>query len=334
MKIFFAVFFLFFSAGLFALPFFGGGKNSDSIFFEAMDSPVSIVSYGKNASRANGLAKKRILQIEDLISVTKSGSDIFRLNSAESFPVKIHQETFRILSFAREIYEKTSGALNPAIFPVVRAWGFTTEKYRVPNDEEISALLKKTDFSKVVLTSLTSAPVPLVASLSMQKGMMLDFGSLGKGFACDEAVKILKKSGVTSALLDLGGSIYVLGKKSDGSDWKVGIKNPLGEGVSLSLKVHDSAVVTSGCYERFFEEGGKRYGHIFDGKTGRPVENELASVTVVCESGLYADALSTALFVMGGSGAIDFWKANKNFGLVLIFKDGSKWLSPDLESNQ
>ncbi len=330
MKIFFAVCFLFFSAGLFALPFFGSGEKRDSIFFESMDCPVSIVSYGKNAAKANGLAKKRILQIEDLISVTKNGSDIFRLNSAESFPVKIHGETLSLFLFAHEIYEKTSGALNPAIFPVVRAWGFTTGKYRVPSDEEISALLKKTDFSKVTLAGVTSAPVPLVASLSMQKGMMLDFGSLGKGFACDEAVRILKKSGITSALLDLGGNIYVLGKKIDGSDWKVGIKNPLGEGVALSLKVHDLAVVTSGCYERFFEEGGKRYGHIFDGKTGRPVENELASVTVVCESGLYADALSTALFVKGSAAAIEFWQAHKDFGLALIFKDGSKWLSPGL----
>ncbi len=161
----------------FALPFFGGKKNSDSIFFESMDCPVSIVSYGKNAAKANGLAKKRILQIEDLISVTKSGSDIFRLNSAESVPVKIHGETLSLFSFAREIYEKTSGALNPAIFPVVRAWGFTTGKYRVPEDEEIMALLKKTDFSKV-----SASPVPAQGKvnlweLSMRKGMMLDFGA-------------------------------------------------------------------------------------------------------------------------------------------------------------
>ena len=169
----------------------------------------------------------------------------------------------------------------------------------------------------------------------------LDFGAVGKGFAADEAVLILKENGIKSALLDFGGNIQAFGKKPDGSLWKVGIKNPWDGQVACALSVESKAVVTSGGYERFFEKDGERYIHIFDPATGHPSQSDLESVTIVCESGKYADALSTALFVMGKDKAIEWWKkqmAEKSFpafDFILITKSGgliySKGLSDFIE---
>ena len=156
--------------------------------------------------------------------------------------------------------------------------------------------------------------------------MQLDFGAVGKGYAGDRAAEILKKNGIKSAILDFGGNIQTIGNKPDGSAWTVGIKNPWaaaegGNAVACGVKIRDKAVITSGGYERFFiGEDGKKYIHIFDGKTGRPVENDLESVTIICEKGLYGDALSTSLFVMGKEKAVQFWKENRDFDFILITK--------------
>ena len=183
------------------------------------------------------------------------------------------------------------------------------------------------DFLKVPIDKITN---PENTEKSAEKiilhkhdGMMIDFGAVAKGFASDEAEKILKAYGIGSAILDLGGNIVALGTKPDGTEWNVGIKNPWnGENPVAGIKIKNHCVVTSGGYERFFVgEDGKKYIHIFDGKTGFPVENELESVSVISESGIYADSLSTALFVMGTEKAIDFWKSNRDFDMILITKD-------------
>jgi thiamine biosynthesis lipoprotein len=162
--------------------------------------------------------------------------------------------------------------------------------------------------------------------------MELDFGAIGKGYAADKAVEILKSNGIKSALLDFGGNIQAVGKKPDGSLWRVGIKNPWEGGAAAALSVESKAVVTSGGYERYFEKDGVRYIHIFDPKTGCPSNSNLESVTIVCESGKYADALSTALFVMGKEVAIDFYKANTDFDFVLVTKERELIYSAGLSS--
>lgn len=311
MKIINKVVLCFICAGLFV----SCNKKNNTEYFESMDTFMKVQCYGKNAEAANKEAQERIGNLEKLISVTKSESEIYALNNANGSPVVVSDETVSVVKDALEMAEKSDGAFNPCLYPVSSVWGFTTKKYRIPSDEEINDLLKLTDFRKVEING---------NEICLEPGMKLDLGAIGKGFAGDEAIKILKKYGIESALLDLGGNIQTIGKKPDGSLWTVGIRNPWGEGAVASLKLNNEVAITSGGYVRFFiGEDGKKYIHIFDGKTGRPVETDIASATIICEKGTYGDALSTTNYVLGKEKACEFWKQNKDFQMILLYGNNS-----------
>lgn len=346
--------------------FISCSERKDSVQFKAMDTYITITSYGKNAKKANKKARERIEEIEKIISTTIPESEVHKINQYDvqnsndltagktlkkeqgDFE-KIHlenEETKNLIEYSLKMAEKTDGALNPALYPIVKLWGFTTGNYKVPDENELNSALKKTDFTKVrILEEFAEDAKPALrsseknrpeqdflqsppADLRTEKkyyllkapGMMIDFGAVGKGFAGDEAIKVLKEFGIKSALLDLGGNIQTLGAKPDGSEWNIGVKNPWEAANPVAgVKAADKSVITSGGYERFFfDKNGKKYIHIFDSKNGRPVENELESVTVIASSGLYADSLTTSLFVMGTENAIRFWKENRDFEMILI----------------
>lgn len=284
-------------------------KTADS--FTAMNTFMTVTTYSssnKKGKEACTAVQKKIDSLEHMLSTTLNTSDVYKINHRLDYDFS-NQELKEVLEFAREMYKKTQGAFNPSLYPIIREWGFTTEHYQVPSDERISFLLQMTDFSKA-----DYSPLP--------EGMELDFGAIGKGYAGDMAVEVLKANGIKNAILDLGGNIQTLGTKPDGSMWKVGIRNPWGEGAACALKIESCAVVTSGGYERYFDdEEGNRWIHIFDPKTGRPSTSDIESVTIVSSSGKYADALSTALFVMGSKKALDFWKQNRDFEMIILTKD-------------
>ena len=312
-------------------------EKKSVISFEAMDTFMTIQAYGKNAEEAANQAKNEILNLENLISTTKESSDIYKINHAtianppstpsKNIKLSVSPQTSQLLSFTLQMADRTQGALNPALYPITLAWGFTTENYRLPSDSEIAGLLPLTDYRQIHIDSDT---------ISIKSGMMIDLGAVGKGYAGDKAIKILQKNGIKSAILDLGGNIQTLGTKADGSEWSVGIKNPWEGKVAAGLKVTDEAVITSGGYERFFTaDDGKNYIHIFDPNTGRPVQNDLASVTIISKKGLYGDALSTALFVMGKDKAIAYWEnhhnlKNQDFEMLLITNDKKLIYTPGL----
>lgn len=298
-------------------------ENKNFLAFESMSTFMTLKTYGKNSAKANLAVKKRIEELENCFSTTKSESDVYKINHTDSVFEIPHEETAELALYALEMAEKTGGALNPALYPLVKAWGFTTGEYRIPPENQILALLPLTDFRKIKIEERNSPDLQKKFAISKPAGAMIDFGAVAKGFASDEAVKILKSCGIESAVLDLGGNIVAFGAKPDGTEWNVGIKNPWDGGTPVAgLKIKNQCVVTSGGYERFFTGGdGKKYIHIFDGKTGRPVEDDLESVTVVSESGVYADALSTALFVMGTEKAADYWRSHRDFDMILISKD-------------
>lgn len=167
-------------------------------------------------------------------------------------------------------------------------------------------------------------------SVRLENGTQLDLGAIGKGAVGDEAVRILKENGIKSVLLDIGGNIQLIGNKN-GTDWRLGIRNPFGEGTAGVLEISDTAVVTSGNYERFFtDENGNIYGHIIDPSTGYPADSGLASATIVASEGKRADALSTAIFIMGLEKAIEYWRENRNFEMILISQDGEIHLTEGL----
>lgn len=330
---------IFFSA-IFPFIFlsFNSCKNeNDTLSFYAMDTVITIKSSGRGAKKANLKAKQEIQRIENLISTTNKNSAISLLNRATDFPQKLDRETYYLIDFALQVAQQTDGALNPFLYPVTKLWGFTTDSFKVPTENEINSALKLTDFTKVKLTTRDDEYF-----LTMNEQMLCDLGAIGKGYAGERAKQVLRENGIKSAVIDLGGNIELLGSKFEkgfrGKDkaWKIGIKNPLKDRQDLDsalgfIQEKDKAIVTSGGYERFFYENGKTFIHIFDPKTGRPVENSLASVTVVADSALYADALSTVLFVLGEDSAYEFWKNKGDFEYLLVYKDGTVFCSKGLK---
>lgn len=291
--------------------------------FFAMDTRFSFTAYGNGAKQALEQTEKRMIQLEQLWSVTNEDSEIYALNHSGGQTVNLSEDTAEIIKFALELSEKTGGALDPTIYPVLTAWGFTTGENRVPEETEIELLLNRIGYEKV---NLQDTQIKLPADFE------LDLGAVGKGWAGDEAAAILRDDGISSAILNLGGNIQAVGSRLDGSDWRLGIRSPYDEGSLGILEISNCAVVTSGNYERYFvDEAGKSYGHILDPNTGYPVENELVSMSVIAEEGKMADALSTALFVMGKQNAEQFWRENKDFEMLFVTADGTICLTEGIQ---
>lgn len=285
----------------------------------AMNTHITMTVYGRNAKMALSDAEDKLLELERLWSVTDPVSDVYAVNHGDGQPVSVSEETAELLSFALQMAEETGGALEPTIYPVLTAWGFTTEENRVPSDTEITELLRNVGYERIRLEDTT---------VQLDSRMMLDLGSVGKGYAGDLTAQVLKDNGITSALLDLGGNIQAVGARPDGSPWRLGLRDPFSDGTLGVLEISNQTVVTSGAYERYFiGEDGTRYGHIIDPATGYPAESGLASATVIAEEGQLCDALSTALYVMGVDQDIDCWQQHQNFDMILITEDGEIYLT-------
>jgi thiamine biosynthesis lipoprotein len=308
-------------------------QKMETTSFTAMNTYMTVRSYGRSAKTANLQVQKEVERLEGILSTTIEGSDVYRINTSKAetnglSKLPVMPETTYLIQKSLRFYEMTEGSFNPALYPIIKEWGFTTGDYKVPSEEKILSLLKYTDFSKIEISDKLqsehdNAGQATASILTCPAGMQLDFGAIGKGYAGDCAIRLLKENGVKSVLLDFGGNIQVLGTKPDGSEWTVGIKNPWGGEPVAAVKLRDTCMITSGGYERFFTgDDGKKYIHIFDGTTGRPVENELESVTIICRQGIYGDALSTSLFVMGLDKAIEFWRSRDgDFDFVILTKD-------------
>ena len=225
--------------------------QKSSLSFQAMNTFVSVQTFGENSKNVNQKIKARLSELESLFSTTDSSSEIYKLNHS-SEKIQVSSETYSLLSYSVKMAEIFNGHFNPALFPVIREWGFTTGNYHVPSQEKINFLLKKTDFSQIQFFDDNF--------VQLQDSMSVDFGSVAKGFASDEIVKILSENNILSALIDFGGNIIAFGEKPDSSFWRIGIKNPFGGEVSLAVKVKNQMVITSGGYERFFtDENQKKY---------------------------------------------------------------------------
>ena len=288
-------------------------QEAENSFF-AMNTYMTFTAYGEGAEDALVDARVRVEEVEALWSVTDEGSEIYRANHSGGEPVNVSEETAELVSFAFEMAEKTEGALEPTIYPVLQAWGFTTDTKQVPSQEEINALLGDVGHEKITLDGTL---------LTVPEGMELDLGAVGKGYAGDLAAEAVRARGIECAILSLGGNIQAVGSRPDGTDWRVGLRSPWEDGTLGVLRVSDQAVVTSGGYENYFEdEDGNVYWHILDPETGYPAKSGLLSVTIICPQGRMGDALSTALFVMGPQKAEEYWRENGDFEMILVTEEG------------
>lgn len=301
----------------------GPGAVKEEPFIEeflAMDTAMRLTVYGQGAGEAAGLARERVLELEALLSVTDENSDICAAN--RNGGGVLHADTAALLERALALCGETGGALDVSVYPVVRAWGFTTGAYRVPEEAELAALLERVDYTRISLEGTV---------LTLPEGMELDLGAVAKGWTGDRLMELLRREGITSAIVELGGNVQALGSKPDGSPWRVAVQAPDGSGYAGALEITDCAAVTSGGYQRYFEQDGETYCHIIDPAGGRPARSGLASVTVVAEEGAAADALSTALFVLGRERGEALWRERGGFECVFIGEDGSVAVTQGLE---
>ena len=332
-----------------------GGKAGQAVKRDvfAMDTFMTMTAYGPGAEAALEQGEAEIRRLDSLFSTGKPDSELGRLNqwsqeleagagdaamterpgeaedAAESEDAGLSgqfvlsEEAVALLERAMELSRETEGAFDPAVYPLMRLWGFAGKEGEErtpakPEDEEIQALLPLCRPENVVLRPENHALEVTVP------GTMLDLGGAVKGYASARLMELFREQGVSSALVNLGGNVQVLGTKPDGSLWRIGIEDPEREGNIAALSLTDTAAVTSGGYERGFEEDGRRYHHLLDPETGYPAEGGLLSVTVLTPDGALADMLSTALFVMGRERAEAFIgrrAADWQFEAVLVTED-------------
>lgn len=260
----------------------------------AMDTVMDLQLWGADAQACSESIAALLTELDNTWSAAKETSLIGQLNAGKE--VTLTEEQSRLLDRAEQLSKDTGGAFDPKMLSVSQAWGFYEKEYRIPTEEEITAALSDPKW---------------------------DLGAALKGYAGDRAVALLENADAQCAILNLGGNIHTYGQKANGTPWQIGIQNPWGNDYVCTLSVEGTcAVVTSGDYQRFFEKDGVRYHHIMDPETGCPAASGLASVTVICKNGLTADALSTALFVMGLEEGIAFWRERDDFEAVFITAEG------------
>lgn len=308
----------------------GGEKevSSQSSQVFAMDTVMLLTVYGDQAQQGLDQAEQTIQKLEKLWSATDETSEIWALNHSGGNWVELSEDTREILSRGLELCALTDGALDLTAYSAVQAWGFPTGAYRVPNEGELEQLVGTIDYTQVELDD-NQARLP--------EDMSLDLGAVAKGRLGEVLSQDLKELGVTSALLELGGNIQTVGTKPDGSRWRVGIQDPNSQegGYLAIVEVADQAVVTSGDYQRYFEQDGQTYCHIMDSATAAPADSGVDSVTIVGSDGTVCDALSTALFVMGEEEGAQFWKDHPelDFEAIFVSQDGTIAVTEGLEEH-
>lgn len=295
-------------------------QEPETATFFAMDTAMDFTVYGDAALLDE--AETLIGSLDEQVSVTDEHSDIYAIDHTGSG--SLSGNAAELMEQALELCRRTGGALDISVYPIVRAWGFTTGGYQVPDEETIQSLLPLVDYTQIQYDAATGV-------VALPEGMEIDLGSVAKGYAGQLAAQMLREHGVQSALLNLGGNVQTVGAKPDGSPWQIGIKDPQGEDAMMVLSVEDQAVVTSGGYERYFEQDGQTYWHIMDPSTGHPADSGLISVTIVGDEGVVCDGLSTALFVMGLEKAADLWAQSGDFGAVFVTASGEVYITEGLQ---
>ena len=299
-----------------------GRGESHTETAEIMGTTFSVkIDDHDDPSAAAGAAFDEIRRIDRLLSTYKEDSEISEVNRrAASEPVSVGADFWEVVTASRRYHGLSEGCFDPTIYPLMRTWGFTRREGRVPTDEELARTLPLVDFAKVALDEAAR-------TIGFEReGMALDFGGIAKGYSVDRAIEVLRGLGVKRAIIDAAGNFYALGTPIGRERWQAGIRHPLRlDEIIATFPVTDKGVATSGNYERFFEIDGRKYCHIIDPRNGRPVEGML-SATVVADTAMAADALSTAVFVLGEEKGMALIESLPDVEGMLILQDAA---SPD-----
>ena len=305
----------------------------------AMDTYMEFTAYGKNSEKAVDAAIEEVQKLDAMLSAENSKSEVYALN--EQGNLQATDDLAELILRGKEIYQETDGLFDDTIYPVMKLWGFPTGNYHVPTAAEVQKKLALVDGNKVEIQTRDSDEKGRDSKekanfVTLGADQQIDFGGIAKGYTGQKLAELFQEYGVSSALVSLGGNIQAIGTKPDGSSWKVGIRDPKGgqQDYIGVLSVENQAVVTSGGYERYFEEDGKTYIHIINPRTGYPADGDLLSVTIVSRDGTLADGMSTALYIMGYEKACQFWRQRREeFNVILVTDDGKIHISENLKEN-
>lgn len=295
----------------------------------AMDTVMTLTAYGEHAESGLNDAIAEINSAQRELDPELEGSAVWQINHAQGQPVQVSRFLYDMLQTAKEVYENSGSALDLTIYPAVKAWGFIDGQYAVPNSETLTELRPCVDFSAVSLWEEHDT-----CFVQLPAGAQLSFGAVAKGGIAQQITQQFASVGVDSAIISLGGNVQIHGDKPGGSNWNIAVQDPNDPAGRLGiLSVGTStggAVVTSGSYQRYFEQDGNIYHHILDPNTLSPADSGLVSVTIICQNGTLADCLSTALFVLGEEGAVDYWHSYGGFDMLLVTTDGRVLLTENL----
>ncbi|MGF7050257.1 thiamine biosynthesis lipoprotein [Paenibacillus sp. DS2015] len=311
----------------------GDSKQSSSVkvepvskSFYVFDTIVQVKVYDGGTTEQNFTDIKQILDtIEIQMNRSNDNSEIADVNrNAGIQPVQVSDETFMVVSKALDYSERSKGGFNLAIGPLVSLWNIGHEGAHVPSADQIEEAMKVIDYEDVILNS-DKKEIYL-----NEQGMSIDLGAIAKGYAADRIVEYLQDKGFKSAIIDLGGNVFAMGKKPGDQLWTIGIQdpneargNPIG-----NIHVDNQTIVTSGIYERFFVEDGKHYHHLLDSKTGFPIDNNLSSLTILTDKSIDADGLSTSVYALGIEEGLKFIENLDNTEALFITKDKKLYASP------
>lgn len=283
-----------------------------------MGSPVLLKLFENNAALAQQVFRL-IAQQENLFTVNRVQSEVMAINhAAGERPVTVSPAVFNLIQVAHTVSTLPDSAFNFAIGPIVKRWKIGFQGNSVPAAADITALLPLTNPHQVVLDAAAqSVYLP-------QRGMEIDLGAIAKGYIADRVQQWLRQQGVTQALINLGGNVQTLGAPPhEPQGWQIGLKKPFADDNALLgvIEVWEKSVVTSGIYERYFEQQGRCWHHIFDPRTGYPLDNELLSVTVISDRSLDGDIYTTLLYGMGTEQGLNWIASQSDIDAIFVTRD-------------
>ena len=293
----------------------GCGPQTETSQCFAMGTVCSQTVAGPEEWLAEG--EQMLFAMDARYSWRRTDSEISRINAHAGEFVEVSRETFDLVAKAREMAERTGGAFDPTIGVLSKEWNFV-EDPKVPSAQVIENGLAYIDYRQIELDAAG-------CRVKIAPGQFLDLGGIAKGAAADALAAYYRAQGAESGILNLGGNVYVLGTQPDGTLYRVGLRDPEGAANDVygSIAVRDKTVVGSGAYERNFTENGETYHHILDAETGWPAESDLLSACIVADDSTLADALSTAVFVLGSEKGMALVREMEGVDAILIRKDNT-----------
>ncbi|WP_242824193.1 FAD:protein FMN transferase [[Clostridium] dakarense] len=295
-----------------------------------MGTAVTIKIYDNQDEKIMDKVFKRVKEMEDLVSINKDGTELDRLNeNAGIKPINVSDFTLEIIEKGLEYSRLSNGGYDITIGPLVKLWSIGLPEAKVPTEQEIKETIKYVDYSKVKINKSKNE------IFLAEKGMIIDLGSIAKGYAADEIAKLLKDEGVKKAIIDFGGNIYALGSKEKDKKWKVGIQNPFDERGNIvgSIKIEDKSLVTTGVYERFIKEDETTYHHILNPKTGYPFETNIQGVSIIADKSIDADALSTLIFTEGLENGLKLIESLDGIDAIFITDKKEVFITDGIKNN-